>query len=127
MNPDWSSLGYLMDSQGPFAGFFQSMATNAELVAVVDWLNMWGLTLIGLGLMLGAFTRISAGFGVLLLVLYYLSHPPLASVNYIMPQEGSYLLVNKTLIEIFVLAVLMVFPTGQIVGIDRLISKWIKK
>jgi len=127
VNPDWSSYGYLMDSQGPVAGMFQSMAANPKLVAVIDWLNMWGLTLIGLGLMLGTFARLSTACGVLLLVLYYLSHPPLASVNYVMPQEGSYLIVNKTLIEIFAMAVLLVFPTGHIVGLDRFISKWIKK
>jgi thiosulfate dehydrogenase [quinone] large subunit len=126
INPDWSSFGYLMDSQGPVAGLFQSMAANANVVSVVDWLNMWGLTLIGLGLMLGVFMQLSLFCGMMILVLYYLSHPPLAAATYIMPQEGSYLIVNKTLIEIFVMAVLLVFPTGHIVGLDRFISKWIK-
>ena len=42
-NPDWSSNGYLMDSKGAFAGMFHSMAANANVVAVVDWLNKWGL------------------------------------------------------------------------------------
>jgi thiosulfate dehydrogenase [quinone] large subunit len=55
-----------------------------------------------------------------------MSHPALASVTYLMPQEGSYLIVNKTLIEIFAMAVLFVFPTGHIAGLDRFISKWIK-
>jgi thiosulfate dehydrogenase (quinone) large subunit len=125
-NPDWSSLGYLMDSKGPASAMFHSMASNGHVVAVADWLNMWGLTLIGLGLLLGIMTQLSIFFGIILLVLYYLSHPALASVNYIMPQEGSYLIVNKTLIEIFAMAVLYVFPTGQIVGLDRIISKWTK-
>jgi len=105
---------------------FHSMAANLSVVAVVDWLNMWGLTLIGLGLLLGLLTQLSIFLGILLLVLYYLSHPALASVTYMMPQEGSYLIVNKTLIEISALAVLFVFPTGQIAGLDRFISKWIK-
>jgi thiosulfate dehydrogenase [quinone] large subunit len=126
VNPDWSSFAYLMDSQGPVADLFQSMTANPKLVAVIDWLNKWGLTLIGIGLILGVFTQLSTGFGMLLLVLYYLSHPPLVSVNYIIPQEGSYLIVNKTLIEIFVMAVLLAFPTGHIAGLDRFISKWIK-
>jgi thiosulfate dehydrogenase [quinone] large subunit len=126
-NPDWTSFGYLMDSQGPVSGLFHSMAVNPDVVAVVDWLNMWGLTLIGLGLILGLFTQLALFFGIILLLLYYLSHPPLASVTYILPQEGSYLIVNKTLIEIFALALLMAFPTGKIAGIDRLISKWISK
>jgi thiosulfate dehydrogenase [quinone] large subunit len=126
-NPDWTSLGYLMDSKGIFAGMFQSWAGDIKLVAVLDWLNMWGLTLIGLGMLLGLLTQISVFFGMLLLVMYYMSHPALAGVTYIIPQEGSYLIVNKTMIEIFALAVLFVFPTGQIAGLDRLIAKWIKK
>jgi thiosulfate dehydrogenase [quinone] large subunit len=126
-NPDWSSFGYLMDSQGTFAGMFHSMAANANVVAVVDWLNKWGLTMIGLGLMMGLLTQLAMFCGMLLLVMYYLSHPPLASVSYILPQEGSYLWVNKTLLEIFTMAVLLVFPTGHLFGLDRFIFKSDKK
>ena len=104
-----------------FAGMFHSMAANADVVAVVDWLNKWGLTMIGLGLMLGLLTQLALFAGMLLLIMYFLSHPPLASVTYILPQEGSYLWVNKTLIEIFTMALLLVFPTGHIFGIDRFI------
>jgi len=120
-NPDWSSIGYLLDSRGPFAGIFHALASNPNGVSVADWLNMWGLTLIGLGLLLGLFTQLSLIFGMLLLILYYLSHPALANIAYVMPQEGSYLVVNKTLIELFSMALLYVFPSGKIVGIDRII------
>jgi len=126
-NPDWSSFGYLMDSQGIFAGMFQSMASNTDVVTVIDWLNKWGLTFIGIGLMFGFLTQLALFFGMFLLVMYYLSHPPLASVSYVLPQEGSYLWVNKTLIEIFAMAVLLVFPTSHIFGIDRFIFKSNKK
>ncbi len=127
VNPDWSSFGYLMDSQGAFAGLFHAMAAKANVVAVVDFLNKWGLTFIGLGLILGVFTQLALFFGIVLLVMYYLSHPPLATITYVMPQEGAYLWVNKTLIEIVTMAVLMVFPTGHVIGLDRFISKWFKK
>jgi len=127
VNPDWSSMGYLMDSKGPFSGIFHSMASNMHVTAMVDWLNMWGLSLIGIGLMLGLLTQLSLVSGIILLVMYYMSHPALASVTYMMPQEGSYLIVNKTLIELFTLALLYVFPTGQIAGLDRFISKRVKK
>jgi thiosulfate dehydrogenase [quinone] large subunit len=103
------------------------MAAKTNVVAAADWLNKWGLTLIGMGLILGFLTQYALFFGMLLLIMYYCSHPPLASITYLMPQEGSYLWVNKTLIEIFTMALLMVFPTGQIAGIDRFITKWTKK
>ena len=127
INPDWSSFGYLMDSKGVFTGIFKFMATHKDFLQAVDFLNIWGLLLIGLGLILGLFTRLSVVCGILLLSFYFLSHPPLADIRYIIPQEGSYLLVNKTLIEIIALFVLLVFPTGQIVGIDGLINKMRRK
>lgn len=122
-NPDWSSASYLMDSKGFMAGFFNNLAVNENAVVIVDFLNKWGLTFIGLGLIIGLFTQLALFFGMLLLVFYYLSHPPLAAAAYIMPQEGSYLWVNKTLIEIFTMALLLAFPTGTIFGIDRLLRK----
>jgi len=123
INPDWSSFGYLMDSKGIFAGLFKSIATHQDILQVVDYLNMYGLFLIGLGLIEGLFTRLSVICGIFLLTFYFMSHPPLAAIQYIMPQEGSYLLVNKTLIEIIALCVLLVFPTGKVAGLDRFFQK----
>jgi len=120
---NWSSAGYLMDSQWIFTDFFQSLAANNTILGVVDFVNIWGLIFIGLGLILGAFTRVAAIGGAILLLMYYLSHPPLVGLKYSMPTEGSYLIVNKTLIEAFVLIALSLFPTSQIIGIDRLINK----
>ena len=56
-----------------------------------------------------------------LLAFYYLSHPPFLNLEYVLPSEGSYLIVNKTLIELGALWVLYLFPTGRIMGIDRII------
>ena len=64
INPNWSSAGYLMDSQGFLAGFFQSLATNQSVLSVVDFMNMWGLVAIGLGLILGCFSRIALSGGI---------------------------------------------------------------
>lgn len=125
-NPNWTCYNYLLDSQGPFAWLYHSMAANPNLVSVFDLLNMWGLTFIGLGLIAGMFSQLALFFGILILIIYFGSHPALAFVTYAMPTEGSYLWVNKTLIEIFTMAVLMVFPTSHIVGIDRFFTKRIK-
>jgi thiosulfate dehydrogenase [quinone] large subunit len=122
-NPNWSSVGYLLDSKGLFAGFFEMLALNPDVLSVVDFLNIWGLTAIGLALILGLFTRISIIGGIVLLGFYYLSHPPMATLEYAVPTEGSYLIVNKNLIELFALAVLLVFPTGKYIGVDRLICR----
>ena len=120
-NPGWSAAGYLNDSAGLFAPLFQSMAGNPSVLGVVDVLNVWGLILIGLSLLLGLFTRLGTIGGMILLAFYYLSHPALIGVQYALPSEGSYLWVNKNLLELFALGVLLVFPTGRIIGLDRLI------
>jgi thiosulfate dehydrogenase [quinone] large subunit len=123
MNPNWSSIGYLMDSKGFMAGFFYSLASNQSVLEVADFLNTWGLVAIGLGLILGCLTQIATLSGIILLAFYYLSHPAFVGVNYALPSEGSYLYINKILIEMAALVVLYVFPTGKIIGIDRLIFK----
>ncbi len=121
INPDWSSIGYLLDSQWIFSGLFNAMAANQGVLAVVDFLNVWGLILVGLGLILGTFTRLAAIGGIVLMAFYYLSHPPFPGLTYALPEEGSYLIVNKNLVELFALWVLYKLPTGQILGIDRIL------
>lgn len=121
INPDWTSIGYLLDSQWILKGFFHALAANPSVLAIVDFLNMWGLILIGLGLMLGMFTRISCIAGIILLAFYYLSHPSFPGLEYTMPMEGNYLIIDKTLIEIFTIWVLLIFPTGRIMGVDRIL------
>jgi thiosulfate dehydrogenase (quinone) large subunit len=121
VNPNWSSVSYLMDSGGFMKQFFFNLAANPDVLKVIDLLNIWGLILIGLGLMLGAFTRVAIVSGMALLALYYLSHPPFVGIKYAVPMEGSYLVVNRILIEFIALAVLFVFPTWKEFGLDRLI------
>jgi thiosulfate dehydrogenase [quinone] large subunit len=123
LNPDWSSLGYLMDSRGLFEGMFHSIAGNATLLNVIDFANVWGLILIGAGLIVGLFTGVAAISGMVLLAFYYLSHPAIIGVSYAIPGEGSYLWVNKNLIELITLWVLLLFPTWKSVGLDRFLLR----
>ena len=122
-NPNWSSAGYLMDSQGFLKGFFYWLASDPTMLSVVDFLNVWGLVLIGLGLILGSFTRIATIGGIILLAFYYLSHPPFLNLEYALPGEGAYLIINKTLIELIALWVLLLFPTGKQIGLDIFIFR----
>ncbi|HEX9704494.1 MAG TPA: DoxX family membrane protein [Gemmatimonadales bacterium] len=118
LNPYWTSAGYLAESQWWFQGLFLAIAASPAAVTVVDYLNMWGQTLIGLGLMLGLLTRWATIAGVVLLALYYIVAPPFGGYVYGMPAEGSYLIVNKVLIELGALLVLLAYPTGRTFGLD---------
>lgn len=121
INPDWSAAGYLLYSKWIFQGFFHTLAGNPTSLAIVDFLNIWGLILIGLGLLLGSFTRIASLGGIVLLAFYFLSHPPFLNLEYALHGEGSYLIVNKTLIELAAIWIIYLFPTGRILGLDRYI------
>lgn len=123
LNPYWTSASYLLESKWIFSGIFTSIATSPIALSIVDSINEWGLIAIGLGLILGCFTRIASMAGVILLLLYYVSNPPFIGLSYSMPAEGSYLIVNKTLIEMVALFVLYVFPTGSIIGLDVFLCK----
>jgi thiosulfate dehydrogenase [quinone] large subunit len=122
-NPYWTSAGYLQESKGWFSEWFMALANSPTLLAGVDQLNQWGLLLIGLALLVGTFTRTAAVCGVVLLALYYLAAPPLPTLEYAIPTEGAYLLVNKILIELAALLVILGFPTARRVGLDRLIYR----
>jgi thiosulfate dehydrogenase [quinone] large subunit len=121
-NPYWTSAGYLQASQGPFAGLFEALSAHPAVLGVVDHLNQWGLLLIGLALIVGSLTRLAAVAGIALLSLYYLAAPPLPGLESMIPTEGSYLLVNKVLVEIGALLVLLAFPTSHLIGLDHLFA-----
>ena len=121
VNPYWTSAGYLAESQWWFSGFFISIAASPTALTAVDFINAWGLLLVGLGLMLGLLTRTATVGAIVLLTLYYIAVPPLPGYAYSMPMEGSYLIVNKTLIELVAVVVLLAFPTGRSFGLDGLI------
>ncbi len=120
-SPKWTAYGYLMDSKGLFAPLFRMIAENPDLMAIADFINIWGLTLIGLLLILGLFEKAGYIGAALLLTLYYLSHPPLLNAAYLLRPEGSYLWVDKNLIMLAATIVLFYFPTAERIGMDRII------
>ena len=119
---NWSSAAYLAESRWLLGGLFQWIVAHPAALAVVDQLNIWGLILIGLGLFLGAFTRVAAISGLVLLALYWVANPPLVGLSYEAFTEGNYLVVDKNLVELMGLLVIAVFPTGSFWGLDRLVS-----
>lgn len=127
LNSGWTAYPYLMDSQGIFSGFFHEIAGNPTLLAVSNFINIYGLAAVGLGLILGCFARIASIGGIIFLLSYFLSHPPFIGAQYMMPTEGSYLWIDKNVIEIGALMVLIYFPTSHIIGLDRYFSPLLKK
>lgn len=118
----WSSAGYLKAASGPLARLFQRLI-DAGWSGWIDRSVKVGLLLVGLSLILGLLTRAGCWGALFFLTLFYLLAVPLAGT----PQpgsEGTYLIVNKTLIEAAAVGVLLVFDTGAIAGLDLLLPRW---
>jgi thiosulfate dehydrogenase (quinone) large subunit len=122
--PNWSSMSFLSESKWILTGFSKWIISSPGVLHAVDFLNTWGLILIGLGLILGLFTKAAAISGAILLFVYYLNNPPLIGLEYSVPTEGSYLIISKTLIEAAALVALAVFPSGQFAGLDIYVQKF---
>ncbi len=120
-SPSWSAAGYLKQARGPFADFFRSLASQPNLLANADLITMWGLTLVGVFLILGLFTRLASLAGIGFILLFYLCNPPFVGYFYSIPTEGSYLIVNKNLVELGALVVILVTGSGRFAGLDRLL------
>ena len=119
--PTWSAAGYLRQARGPFAGLFKWLASQPNLLANADVITMWGLTMVGALLILGLFTRLASLAGIGFILLFYLCNPPFVGYFYSLPSEGSYLIVNKNLVELCALLVIFATGSGRFAGLDRLL------
>ena len=116
----WSSAGYLQGATGPFASLFRALGASSW-VGTLDQSVAIALVAIGLSLMLGLLTELGCIGAMGLLTMFYLSAIPTSGL----PEprmEGAYLLVNKNLVELAAIAVVFVFRTGRVAGLDRWIA-----
>jgi len=120
-SPTWSAAGYLKQARGPFADLFKWLASQPNLLDNANLITMWGLTIVGVLLILGLFTRLSSLAGIGFIVLFYLANPPFVGYFYSLPTEGSYLIVNKNLVELCALVVVFVTGSGRYAGLDRIV------
>jgi uncharacterized membrane protein YphA (DoxX/SURF4 family) len=120
----WSSAPYLAGSKWIFAPLFNAMADSTAIIAVIDFINVWGMILVGLGLILGLITRWACAGGALMLLFYFVAYPPFPGYMFGVPVEGNYLWVNKNLIELFVLTGFIFLSSEYHFGIDRLFLRW---
>jgi thiosulfate dehydrogenase [quinone] large subunit len=117
----WSAAGYMKASRGPLAEFFKWIASQPHLLDNANLITMYGLTVVGLLLMLGLFTRLAAAGGIGFILLFYLCNPPFIGYFYAIPTEGTYLIVNKNLVELCALVVILLTGTGRFAGLDGIV------
>jgi thiosulfate dehydrogenase (quinone) large subunit len=117
----WSAAGYMKASRGPLAEFFRWIASQPHLLDNANLITMYGLTIVGVLLMLGLFTRLAAAGGISFILLFYLCNPPFIGYFYAIPTEGTYLIVNKNLVELCALVVILLTGTGRFAGLDGIL------
>jgi uncharacterized membrane protein YphA (DoxX/SURF4 family) len=87
----------------------------------VDAITSWGLIVVGLGLLLGLFTRTCCCAGAAFLLMLYLTASPFPWLPEPSRVEGHYYFVNKNLVEMLALLALGTLPTGCWLGLDGLV------
>jgi thiosulfate dehydrogenase (quinone) large subunit len=117
----WSAAGYMKASRGPLADFFRWIASQPHLLDNANLITMYGLTIVGVLLMLGLFTRLAAAGGIAFILLFYLCNPPFIGYFYSIPTEGTYLIVNKNLVEACALVVILLTGSGRFGGVDGIL------
>lgn len=105
---NWTSAGFLRNTSGAFSGFYHFLTSTPAIQRMTDLLNIYGLTLIGLALFLGLFSRIAALAGALMMVLYYFAYPPFGNPM-LNPADGHLYIVDKLFLEAVVLCFLFLY------------------
>ena len=120
-NPYWTAKIFLLTSEGVLRPLFVWLAEE-PMISVVNVMNIGLLVGVGMALRLGSLTRIAAVAGIVLLLMYYLAHPPLHGMS-TGPGAGSFWIINYNLIEIAVLLLVFHFPTSRHFGLDVLFDR----
>ena len=111
LDPGWSAAGYLTNAK-TFPQFFAWFA-SPNILPITNFLNEWGLTILGLSLIFGVFVRLSSLAGVALMMLYYfpvLEFPVIAPHSY---------LVDEHIIYAFVLLYFAAARAGRVYGLEK--------
>ena len=109
--PDWSVAGFL-NSTKTFNGLF-TLFTGPVLAPIISFLVAYGHLLIGLSLLLGLAVRVSASFGILLMLLYWMAHMDFPYIS-----NTNNFIVDDHIVYALVLALLIATRAGHIYGLD---------
>ena len=110
LTPHWSAASFLLGAKN-FPAFYAwfAMASNSWWV---NPLNSWGITLIGVALLLGVGVRLASWTGAILMILYYFPH-------YTLPWVPNGFIVEEHIIYAAAFVLIAVFPAAQSFGFAR--------
>jgi len=116
---DWTAAGYLTNvpAGNPLMGVWGNFAGSP----LIDQLNMWGLTLTGLALIVGAFVRWSAFWGAVMMLFYWLASLTGGLAAGLPVAHGW--VVDDHIVYAALLFGLGAFGAGRVLGIDAYLER----
>ena len=115
-DPSFSAVGFLSKTK-TFHDFFAQFAAPAAL-PYTNFLVEWGHLLIGLSLLFGFMTRVSAAFGTLLMIVYYFAHMDFPFID-----DKTNFIMEFHLVYAGVLLWLIAAKAGHVWGLDGWIER----
>lgn len=115
LNPSWSAESYLGGAK-TFPELYNFLLSPSVL-PIVNFLNAWGLTLIGAALVLGVFVRMAGVLGATMMILYYL---PILDFPY--PNTHSYI-VDEHIVYAATMLTLAALDAGKSLGLGKWSSR----
>jgi thiosulfate dehydrogenase [quinone] large subunit len=111
----FSAGGYLthVTAASPASGLFHWMGTTPWFVDFVNVAVPYGEFLIGLGLLVGAFTRLAAFWGAFMMLMFYLGN-----------WEVQHGVINGDFAYMLVFLAVAAFGAGHILGLDSVIERY---
>jgi thiosulfate dehydrogenase [quinone] large subunit len=121
-NPEnnWTAAGFLVHAipeGNPFMGLWGMFAGSA----LIDWLVMLGLTLTGLGLILGAFVRWNAFWAAVMMMFFWMAALTGGLLQGLPVAHGW--VVDDHLVYAAILFGLGAFGSGRILGLDAYLER----
>src|SRR3989344_3215943 len=111
LNPTWSAAGYLKGAK-TFTGFYQWLL-SPDILPTINFVNEWGLALLGVSLIFGVFVRLSSVLGAVLMLLYYF-----VILDFPHPNAFSYI-VDEHVIFTLVLLLFANLRAGRVWGLEN--------
>ena len=114
--PGWTVVGFL-NSTKTFHDLF-TIFTTPTMGPITTFLVEWGHLLIGLSLIFGLMVRVSAGFGIMLMLVYWMAH-----MDWPFIENSNNFILDYHLVYAGVLAYLIAVRAGHVWGLDGWVEK----
>ncbi len=114
LNPEWTAKGYLESAKS--LTVFYAWLASPNILPIIDFIAQWGLTVLGVSLILGIGVRLFSYFGAILMLLFYLP-----KLEFPYPNAHSFI-VDEHIIYTFVFIFLGASRAGRILGLEKWFS-----